>query len=56
MLTIGARVGGFEEMARERRITVRWIDGPDPEAANLDAQPDATVTYVGEPLTLERPD
>lgn len=55
-LTIGARVGGFEEMANERRITVRWIDGPDPQAANFDAAPDATVTYRGEPLTLERPD
>ncbi|HLT92078.1 MAG TPA: TIM-barrel domain-containing protein [Woeseiaceae bacterium] len=54
VLTIGQRIGGFDEMARERRIAVRWIDGADPEAADFDAEPDATVTYRGEPLAVQR--
>ncbi|HZD53283.1 MAG TPA: TIM-barrel domain-containing protein [Woeseiaceae bacterium] len=53
VLTIGKRVGGFEEMAEERSIAVRWIDGPDADAANTDARPDATLSYEGEPLIVE---
>lgn len=55
LLTLGERVGGFEEMAQERRIFVRWIDGPDPDAANLDAEPGTALVYQGEPLTVKRP-
>jgi alpha-D-xyloside xylohydrolase len=54
-LHIGKRVGGFEGMAEERRIGVRWITGPDARAADFDAEPDATLLYKGEPLDVDRP-
>lgn len=54
VLEIGERIGGFDEMAKERRIAVRFIDGADAGAASFDAQPDATLVYQGEPLTIER--
>lgn len=54
-LTIGERVGGYTGMANDRRIGMRWISGPNPRAADFDAEPDVTVTYTGQPLTIDRP-
>jgi alpha-D-xyloside xylohydrolase len=55
-LLIGARIGGFEGMAATREISVRWIDGPSADAADLDAEPDVKVVYKGDPVTVERTD
>jgi hypothetical protein len=33
---------------------VRWIHGTDTPPAQLDAAPDLSVEYRGEPLTLRR--
>jgi alpha-D-xyloside xylohydrolase len=55
LLHIGERVGGFEGMAAERRIGVRWISGADARAADFDVEPDAVLRYTGEPLSVERP-
>jgi alpha-D-xyloside xylohydrolase len=54
-LTIGARNGGFEGMAEQREIAVRWITGPETVPADLDAAPDAKLTYTGAPVTVRRP-
>ena len=54
-LEVGARIGSFDGMAAQRRIHVRWIDGPGDTAADFDAEPDATLDYTGGPLTIERP-
>jgi len=53
-LTIGAREGGFEGMAGERPVAVRWIEGPGTVPADLDAEPDAALTYTGEAVTVTR--
>jgi len=53
-LTIGAREGGFEGMARERTISIRWIGGPETVPAALDAEPDVTLSYAGEEVTVSR--
>jgi len=46
-LTIGARSGSYPGMAEERTFKVRWIkDGAAPPS-DLDAKPDATVSYKG---------
>lgn len=54
-LVIGARVGGFDGMAAERRIGVRFIGGPAQRAADFDAEPDVTLLYTGAPLNVDRP-
>jgi alpha-D-xyloside xylohydrolase len=54
-LYIGKREGGFDGMAEERSIAVRWIGGPDGRAADFDAKPDVTLVYSGSPTTVERP-
>jgi alpha-D-xyloside xylohydrolase len=53
-LVIGARQGSFPGMATERQISVRWISGPDANAANFDAEPAHRVTYRGQPVTVRR--
>jgi alpha-D-xyloside xylohydrolase len=54
-LHIGQRQGaGFDGMAASRSIGVRWIHGTDTPPAQLDAPPDLSVEYRGEPLTLRR--
>jgi len=53
-LTIGRRVGGFDGMAPEREIAVRWITGTETPPADFDAAPDAKLDYLGEPVTLRR--
>jgi alpha-D-xyloside xylohydrolase len=46
-LIIGARSGSFPGMPEERTFHVRWIkDGAKPPS-DLDARPDATVSYKG---------
>jgi len=54
VLTIGARAGEFPGMLRHRTLTIRWISGPRPTAADLSATPDRTVSYDGRPLTIRR--
>jgi alpha-D-xyloside xylohydrolase len=53
-LYIGERAGGFDGMAEDRRIGVRWIGGPADQPADFDTEPDVTVVYTGQPLTVER--
>ena len=53
-LTIGDRIGGFEEMAEKRSISVRWISGPTKDAANFDAKPAETLEYSGKAITVKR--
>ena len=55
LLRIGERVGRFDGMAEERRLTVRFISGPEPRAADFDAAPDAVLSYRGTPLIVARP-
>jgi alpha-D-xyloside xylohydrolase len=54
-LHLGKREGGFDGMAEERSIAVRWIGGPDARAADFDVKPDVTLVYSGSPMTVERP-
>lgn len=54
-VSIGERSGTFEGMASERRIALRFIDGPSPPP-DADPEPDAVVTYTGDGLIIERPD
>jgi alpha-D-xyloside xylohydrolase len=51
---IGRREGGFDGMAADRIIGVRWIDGADAKAADFDAPPDMTLEYSGAPLSAHR--
>jgi len=52
-LTIGAREGnGYAGMAGSRVINIRWMKPGAARALDLDAKPDATVTYDGRPLTV----
>ena len=53
-VTIGERVGRFEGMQDERRIAVRWIDGPGPPP-DADPEPDAAIDYRGAEVAIERP-
>ncbi len=46
-LTIGARSGSFPGMAEERTFKVRWIKDGAAAPSDLDAKPDATVSYKG---------
>jgi alpha-D-xyloside xylohydrolase len=54
-LHIGKRVGGFDGLADDRTIAIRWIDGTDTPPAEFDAEPDVALTYSGSPLAAERP-
>jgi alpha-D-xyloside xylohydrolase len=52
-LTIGAREGkGYPGMAATRVINIRWMRPGTPRALDLDGKPDATVTYVGKPISV----
>lgn len=51
-LTIGDRIGGFPTMAEARNISVRWISGPDKDAANFDAEPAVRVDYTGKKMVI----
>ena len=51
-MTIGARSGSYPGMPEERTFKVRWIkDGAKP--SDLDAKPDATVSYKGAELVVK---
>ena len=53
-LTLGERKGSFPGMAAERVFNVRWIkSGGTVAPAELDAKPDATVTYKGAAVTIK---
>ena len=52
-LSIGARTGSYPGMPEERTFKVRWIkDGAKPPA-DLDAKPDATISYKGAEVTVQ---
>jgi alpha-D-xyloside xylohydrolase len=51
-LVIGARTGSYPGMPEERTFKVRWIkEGTSP--SDLDAKPDATVSYKGAEVTVQ---
>jgi len=51
-LVIGARSGSYPGMPEERTFNVRWIrDGANP--SDLDAKPDATVSYKGAEVVVK---
>ncbi len=51
-LVIGARTGSYPGMPEERTFKVRWIkEGTNP--SDLDAKPDATVSYQGAEVTVK---
>jgi alpha-D-xyloside xylohydrolase len=54
-VTIGRRDGKFPSMAQTRTYHVRWIEPGEANADDLDAAPDATVEYSGQPVTLKPP-
>ena len=52
-LTIGTREGnGYAGMAGRRVINILWMKPGVARRLDLDAKPDATVTYVGRPETV----
>jgi alpha-D-xyloside xylohydrolase len=53
-LTIGARVGEFPGMVRERTFNVRWIGPGVKDASNFDAKPDRSVTYSGAEVVVRQ--
>lgn len=55
-LTIGKRIGGFPEMAANRKIYIRWIGGETADAADFDRLISQTVDYDGNAVTLKRSD
>lgn len=54
-VTIGAREGSFPGMPAERVFNVRWISGPNANASNFNARPDASVRYSGAAVVVRRP-
>ena len=53
-LSVGARTGEFTGMAKDRKISVRWISGASKDAANFDAAPAATLDYSGVAVQVKR--
>jgi alpha-D-xyloside xylohydrolase len=52
-LVIGARAGSYPGMPEERTFKVRWIkEGTNP--SDLDAKPDATISYKGAEVTVKQ--
>jgi alpha-D-xyloside xylohydrolase len=51
-LTIGERAGHFPGMSSKRTFNVRWISPGEARAADLDARPDQTLEYSGQPVTF----
>ncbi|MEO8180373.1 MAG: TIM-barrel domain-containing protein [Deltaproteobacteria bacterium] len=49
-LSIGARSGSFPGLVARRTFNVRWISPGEAEAGNLDAAPDASQDYSGQPI------
>jgi len=52
-LSIGARVGEFPGMEKARKIKVRWISGPNKDAANFDQRISRELDYSGEAIQLK---
>ncbi|HEY0685903.1 MAG TPA: TIM-barrel domain-containing protein [Steroidobacter sp.] len=53
-LIIGSREGRYAGMPDKRVFKVRFISGAAPEAADLDAPPDASVEYSGATIVVAR--
>jgi alpha-D-xyloside xylohydrolase len=53
-LMIGVRNGAFEGMPQTRTFNVRWITPGETNASNLDAPPDASQKYSGQPIRFKR--
>ncbi len=53
-LTIDARRGSFDGMPRERTFHVRFVSGPGAGVGKLDAEPDHSLRYTGEKLSVLR--
>lgn len=53
-LMIGARNGSYEGMPQRRTFNVRWITPGEANASNLDAPPDASQEYSGQPIRFKR--
>ena len=51
-VTIGDRIGAFTGMAKERKISVRFISGANKDAANFDADVQETVNYTGKTVAV----
>ncbi|WP_045825307.1 TIM-barrel domain-containing protein [Teredinibacter turnerae] len=51
-LTIGARLGEFNGMAKERDLSIRWISAENSDSANFDKLVSQTVRYRGKPLQV----
>jgi alpha-D-xyloside xylohydrolase len=54
ILSIGTRTGEFTGMAKDRKISVRWISGASKDAANFDAAPAASLDYSGVAVQVKR--
>lgn len=53
-LTVGARIGSFPGMTRERKIHVRWISGETEGASDFDKGIATTIDYNGELVVIKR--
>ena len=53
-MSVGARTGEFTDIAKDRKISVRWISGASKDAANFDAAPAATLDYSGVAVQVKR--
>jgi alpha-D-xyloside xylohydrolase len=51
-LTIGAREGRFVGMQGTRRVGVRWFKPGAARPFEMEARPDRTVIYKGQPVTI----
>ncbi|HZL12053.1 MAG TPA: TIM-barrel domain-containing protein [Prolixibacteraceae bacterium] len=54
-LTIGDATGSFDGMLKSRTFNIVWVSQQKPEAYDLSKKTDATVTYEGKALEIERP-
>lgn len=54
VLTVGERDGRYPGMAETRTVHVRFVDGNGPAGREVDAEPDATLQYTGERVTIRR--
>jgi alpha-D-xyloside xylohydrolase len=51
-LVIGERAGSYPGMPEERTFKVRWIKAGAKAPSDVDAKPDATVSYKGAEVTV----
>jgi hypothetical protein len=50
----GARTGSFESIPQSRTFNFRWITPGEASASNLEATPDASQEYSGQPIRFKR--